>query len=363
MLKGYYILPHIDEKDKGIKKKIEYQIQLFENFSTINKIILPYHKFTSIILSRLPFGSEQYDYQIAIQEMDLPNYVYIRQGTIDKGFIDFLKRLRMKFARCKIIYEIPAYPYDQVYRSKIYNYFKLKKDKKYREALVNYVDRIVTYSHDERIFGIKTIMAHNGVDCDKILPISCYNLKKDVIRLIAVATMNPWHGYERIFHGMHNYYLKAPAVKIYFSLVGAGNELSKYKKMVKELNLEHYVKFVGIKTGTELDDMYNDADMAISSLGMYKYDFEYVSTLKSCEYMAKGLPVVAGYDDYVLENNPFCLHVSNDGSDICIENIVDFYNMIYKYGKEDVVNRIRKIAFNKADIKNSYKNVVSYIME
>lgn len=363
MKRGYYIVPYVNTKDKGIQKKIDYQIQLFRRYTNIEQMVIPCNYIMTSILSRLPFGSAKYDYQTVLNKIEDPDYVYIRQGSIDKQFIYFLKCIKRMYPTCTIIYEIPAYPYDQVIKSKLYNYFIIKKDREYRKELINFIDRIVTYSKDDYIFGIKTIKAHNGIDCNEILPVDNYKLQNKAINLIAVATMNPWHGYERLFYGMYKYYLRNGIVKINVIIVGSGHELPIYEQLVKELHLEEYVRFTGVKIGKDLYELYNQADMAVASLGMYKFDFDYVSTLKSCEYLAKGLPIIAAYDDYVFHGNQYCLKFPNDSSDISVDKIIEFYKDIYKFGKEYVVKRIREIALDKANINNSYKDVVSYIME
>lgn len=84
----------------------------------------------------------------------------------------------------KIILEIPTYPYDG---EKI-NHTGIKKkkywiEKKYRKSLYKYVDRVVTFSEDDEIFGIKTIKISNGIDLETISLIKKES-KKMKIKLI-----------------------------------------------------------------------------------------------------------------------------------------------------------------------------------
>ena len=362
-MNGYYVVPTFTDREKGIVKKINYHIELFSQISDVKKIQIPSNKWVSRIIYRLPLGSAGGDYRKPLEEIINPDYVYIRKGNVDRKLILFLKKLRIEYPKCKIIFEIPTYPYDKDALAKPQNYFILRKDRHYRKQLNKYVDRVVTYSNDEEIFGIKTIKAHNGVDCSKITPITDYELHKEEIRLIGVAQFRAQHGYERIIRGLREYYKTNPKVKVRLTLVGNGSEMPLYKQEVENAGVNQYVSFAGSQMGDELDRLYNDADIAISSLGMYKLGLQYVSTLKNCEYLAKGLPVVAGYDDYVLQDNPYSLRVSNDDSPIDINQLVKFYNNIYADGKKKTITEIRKIAMMRADLSQSYKDVISYVLE
>lgn len=362
-MNGYYIVPTFTDREKGIVKKINYHIELFSQISEVKKIEIPNNKWVSRIIYRLPFGSAGGNYKNLLDKLIDPDYVYIRKGNVDRKLIAFLSTIRTKYPNCKILFEIPTYPYDRDALAKPQNYFILQKDKRYRKQFYKYIDRIVTYSTDDEIFGIKTIRAHNGVDCSKIKPIERYNLKADEINLIGVAQFRAQHGYERLIRGLGEYYKTNHTTKVKLTLVGNGSEMPLYEHEVEKAGIGQFVIFAGSQMGEELDRLYNEADIAISSLGMYKLGLQYVSTLKNCEYLAKGLPVVAGYDDYVLEDNPYSLRVSNDNSSIDINQIIGFFNDVYAGGKEKTVKEIREIALRKADLSQSYKDVISYILE
>ena len=146
-------------------------------------------------------------------------------------------------------------------------------------------------------------------------------------------------------------------------MVGGGLEYQHYRNLVDKYDLSEYVRFTGSLKGTDIDDVYNVSDIAISSLGLYKLNIDYLSTLKDCEYLAKGLPIVLGYENYALENNPYCLHVPNDSTPVNVDEIVRFYDRTYAFGKKNVVEYIRKIAESRADISQTYNDVMKFILE
>ena len=57
---------------------------------------------------------------------------------------------------------------------------------------------------------------------------------------------------------------------MYLYLVGDGPEKEFYQKLVSLYHLQDYVKFYPTMTGKELDEVYDQADIALASFGFYK---------------------------------------------------------------------------------------------
>ena len=104
--------------------------------------------------------------------------------------------------------EIPTYPYDQEYKGLPLPYQRiLFFDKCFRKQLARYVDKIVTFSDHEQIWGRPTIKISNGIDFSQIRVKQPSPPHTD-LRLIAVATIHPWHGFDRAIEGLALYYQK-----------------------------------------------------------------------------------------------------------------------------------------------------------
>ena len=67
--------------------------------------------------------------------------------------------------------------------------------------------------------------------------------------------------------------------------------------------LENNVFFWGAKSGDELKDFVNRADIGIASLGMHRLGLNVASTLKVKEYCAYGLPFIYAYTEKAIEEN------------------------------------------------------------
>lgn len=367
-MQGYYI--HYKGRIPiGVSKKIDMMLKRFAEFSDIQEIDLTPLRcniFRSL-LAFLPFINIKRNYKKAYESMAKhnPDYVYIRRTTADRGLLRFIKKVRELYPACKIIVEIMSYPYDkEEFLNIIYwpYYFKeCINRKKYKL----YIDRFVTFSDDNKIFGVDTLQTLNGIDVSMVIPVSSEK-EYSGINLIAVAGMYKFHGYERLIHGLYNYYKKGGQYEITVHLVGNGPELRKYKEITRKLNLDDNVLFYGKKYGRELDEIYNGMDIAISSLGLYKLGINRISSLKLNEYLAKGLPIAAGCDTVALtgKNSQYYIQFSNDGTPINIEKLVDFYNTIYANGRErkEVIDDIRQFAFKTVDNKVTMQNIINFIV-
>ena len=95
--------------------------------------------------------------------------------------------------------EIPTYPYDQEYKGLPFVYQRiLFIDKCFRQHLARYVDKIVTFSDYDIIWNRPTIRISNGIDFSEIPLRGPKNDTAHSLQLIAVATMHPWHGFDRV---------------------------------------------------------------------------------------------------------------------------------------------------------------------
>lgn len=368
-MKGYYLF--FGSNSLGVHKKVEMQVRELNRFFETICINVKLNKRNIIhkIQSRLLWHSWGFDYEKVKKKIVSPDYIYIRRVTADAGFIKFLADIKFNFPNCKIIEEIYTYPYDiDDYKRNIIHSIKQMpfyiKDRYYRTYLKKYVDRFVTFSKDERIFGVPTIITTNGIDTDMVIPKKSRTWSADTISLISVANMKVHHGYERLIKGIRIYYDNGGKRNIIYHVVGRGSELKNYQKLVKRLKLDRHVIFYGEKTGKQLDDLYDKADIGISSLGLYKYKIECISTIKICEYLAKGLPVIAGCDISTLGGGlpDFIYRFENNNTAIDINNLVKFYDFLYKEKDyNNVIDLIATYAKDNFSMQRVMQPIVEYI--
>lgn len=374
MKKGYYIFcgtnNDLQNGSSGVMKKMQRQVDVLNNyfdteFITINEPENYHRGIVDKILFRLPSVSYPRDYIQAVNYMDSPDFIYIRRTMADKKFIEFLSALRSKFPACKIIIEIFTYPYEK----DEFDSWKLKpfiyKDRKYRKLYKKFIDRFTTYSPDKEIFGVSTINIMNGINTKDVEPIKPSEHDVNILNLVFVGYMQKHHGLERLLSGMYNYYSKTQKKKVVFHMVGDGPELDKYKAMVDKLCLSDYVIVYGPKKGKELENIYNQADVAVDSLSLYKAGLDWLSSLKSREYLAKGLPIVSGCRTDVFEKYQCDYHVdfANDTTPLEIERIVNwYYDLSNQFvNKTEMTKAVHEYAVEHLDSSVVMKPVVDYI--
>ncbi len=281
----------------------------------------------SKITKRISWGS-LYDY-IMGQEI---SFVYMRSDHNANPFlIHFLRRLRK--SGVKVVMEIPTYPYDQEYKTlRFLDKISLFVDQLFRKRLAKELYRIVAFVDREEIFGVPVITISNGIDFD-VLPMKHHlhdNPQK--INLMGVAEIHYWHAFDRVIAGLEQYYRSQPETEVTFHVVGEGFQgyaQQLYQQAVKA-GVSNYVVFHGNKSGKELDEMFELADIGIASLGRHRSGITHIKTLKNREYAARGIPFVYSEIDEDFESMPYILKAPADETPLDIRRIVDFYHTVVR---------------------------------
>lgn len=337
MQKKILYLNFVPANEKGVLKKINFQIKAMkklgmnveiamikDNFFLWENRLKHYYKYGDNIFSKLKNKiDELYIFSKLknkkfYQDIDIIYLRYIRTTPWSLSYYKFLKKLGKK-----VVIEIPTYPYDEENKKK--NIFD-KLDKKYRLKLYKYVNKIVTYSDDKEIWKIPCINIFNGIDLDEVDIITKKLKNNNKITFTSVSNCSFWHGIDRFLYSILEYKKNFSEDNIVFNIVGEGKETSKLKKIVDENPvLKENIIFHGFKSGKELDEIYNQTDIAVGCLGCYRKGIEKVSSLKNIEYCAKGLPMIFSEIDERYIGKKFVFKVANDDSEINLLNILKWY--------------------------------------
>ncbi|MBQ8705819.1 MAG: glycosyltransferase family 1 protein [Paludibacteraceae bacterium] len=269
----------------------------------------------------------------------------------------FFKKLRK--AGIHTVTEIPTYPYDQEFRTFEWKMrMELKVDQLFRHSLYKYMDAMVTFSDAKVIFGQRTINISNGVDFDSIplhhLQLSTLNTQ---LHLIGVAEVHPWHAFDRVMAGIGEYYSQRSKVEgqrtkdegqrskdegqrlwigeqtleerkdVYFHVVGGvhPHHMKKYfTPLIEKYQIQDKVIFHGTLFGKELDDVFNQCQFAIGSLGRHRSGITNIKTLKNREYATRGIPFIYSEQDSDFDHQPYVIKAPADETPIDIQQIIDF---------------------------------------
>ncbi|MBK9736654.1 MAG: hypothetical protein IPO92_17540 [Saprospiraceae bacterium] len=201
--------------------------------------------------------------------------IYIRYPFSSPYFIHWLAHISKIHPQCKIVIEVPTFPYHKEFEG--FGKIRLILDLWYRRFLKKYVDRIVLIGQHDELWGIKTIKITNGINVSRKEKFDSER-KEGEVRLVAVGNWRNWHGLDRLISGMGQYYLKHPSVKITLDVIGGA----------------------GIKEH---------------------------SPLKHREYCSYGLPfILSSYDKDFQHDLDFVQYHPSDDSPISCNLLLDFYD-------------------------------------
>lgn len=357
--------PGTDGKAVGILKKIHAQHGLFRerlgSCDLVNLRLRCGSNYAIIFLSCL-FSRRMFD--LSFLDGKKYDYVYVRRVTPNcRSVMHILRRIRGANPACRIVYEIPTYPYDAEHRS-FAGRFVLLVDRYFRKQLSRYVDRIATLTDDEQIFGCPALRIRNGVDVLSIPVCGKESYDKTCLHMIAVAQFSFWHGYERVLEGLRDYYAPGGGRKLVLHLVGDGPELEKYKALSAQYGLGEHVVFHGPLSGDKLTEVFGLSDIALCSLAAHRVGLYEASFLKSREYLSRGLPLVTSTRiDILPADFSYCLRVPEDDSPLDMQKITAFADGLYGADGNDRVScrdTIRAFAEKTCGMDSSMKSVLDF---
>ena len=360
----------MENMTSGVTVKVKHQQNIFNNNNIqVDNLNYSNDSLWKKINNRLPIFIDFYSLAISNHLKNINDYdvYYFRRFPITRHVIENMNKIKKRNPSAVILVEIPTYPYDGEI-SGISGKLLLFIDKINRRKLHKYANRILTYSKYDTIFSIPTIKLANGLIMEHISPSNHCNVDNSDINVIAVAKMELWQGYDRMIQGLYEYYSRSSKnIKrnIILHLVGDGNEIKRYKKLVDDYNLSNSVIFYGKLYGDKLDDVYNKCSIAVSSLGKHRINVFYDSVLKDKEYAAKGLPIVSAvrteFDDMV--GYKYYKYFENNDDPINIDEFISFYDFIYVEDCLSVSKNIRNFAEMNFDMKHVLKPIIEYVKE
>lgn len=371
-MKALFLVFHGFDPSNGISQKIQYQLKALNDcgLSTSicymqevagtkkrcvdDQVIANYGDgIKSKVLKRIEFRSvAEYVISHHIQ------FVYMRS---DHNASPFLISMIHKIKRhgVKVVMEIPTYPYDVEYIG-----WSMKKniivDKIFRRALARQLDAIVTFSDKDNIFGQRTIRISNGIDFDNIPLKKHINDTSHELHLIGVAEIHRWHGFDRVIHGLASYYQTNPDYKVYFHIVGyfySDTERNEIISLIDILDLHKYVILHGRQHGEVLNQLFEQCDFGIGSLGRHRVGITNIKTLKNREYAVRGIPFIYSEYDSDFETQPYVLKATADETPININAIINFYKCM-DLCPDDIRKSIQHLSW-----RNQMQKLIDSIIE
>lgn len=357
---------------RGVSKKIDGQLKAFQRAGMETTFVSGYNDKLAVYtgtqasepeLLDVPGGTRAQLAKWVDRHAKEFTYAYIRFQFFDLFFKRMLQNLKKQGVR--IVVEIPTYPYtEEVKAQGAKGVPKRIVDALFRAGCVRLVDGFTAPVYEGEILGKPGILMRNGIDLDRVQPRTPQE-PEGQINLLAVASMSPWHGFERLLNGLHAYQMSDGIRKILLNVVGEGPELGRYQALTKELGLEEQVKFWGRLSGDALERMYDISEVGICSLGVHNFNVAKTNTLKTLEYLAKGMPIVCEQNEAgVALDNQFRLNVPFDNTPIDMKALVHFYDTIYRERtKQQVIEAVRSMCQAECSADAAMKDVIRFLQQ
>ena len=197
------------------------------------------------------------------------------------------------------------------------------------DGVVSVTNEITEYNKTLTDNTISYLTLGNGISTETI-PVKKVPDYNNELHILVVAYINFWHGIDRFIRGLHEYNAHyANSTKIVLHIVGDGPELPHLKDLTNNLSLNEYVIFHGIKSGKELDEMFDMCHIAIGSLAGFRVGLNELSSLKSREYCARGIPfLMASKDADFPEGFNWVQMVPAEEQPIDMNTVIEFANCV-----------------------------------
>jgi hypothetical protein len=197
----------------------------------------------------------------------------------------------------------------------------------------------------------------NGICIENFREKKFKKIKKGQMDLLFIGSHAfAWNGLDRLFAGLSRY---KGETKFFLHLVG---NLEEYREAVSKEGVSEKVIFHGAIFGEALDAIFDNVHLAIGPLALHRKGFRTTSAIKVCEYLARGIPFVIGYQDANIEEDfPYVLKVPANEEPIDISAVVAFTKKIYSESGQGMIGEIRDYAKKNIDYREKVKGLMDFI--
>ncbi|MBW2378375.1 MAG: glycosyltransferase [Deltaproteobacteria bacterium] len=287
------------------------------------------------------------------------DYLYIRYPLALPNFLWFLRKTKQANPKTKVVVEIATFPYRRELRTPKRLVLRTLDDLGHGQ-LKNHVDAIVTFYGQSEIFGVPCLQLRNGVDVERI-HLRNATPSDDGLVMIAVGNVAERHGLDRMLRGMANYEKQSGAARTTLHVVGDGPAVGDLKILAGQLSIDRHVRFHGLKSGAELDAVFDQANIALDSLGIHRLQLPCSSSLKAREYCARGIPFVLSSDDLDFPSELGFVHrVPADDRPVDVSALVAFHTEVTRT-TPTVHREMRRYAEEHLTWKSKLEPLVHYL--
>ena len=317
-----------------------------------------------LVIKRLKFPKNKFRYKIAINFF---RYIYILKsvnlseydciilrysGATDFSYLRFFKKYKGRIIpefHSDLIGELSILEEGRINPLRIFME-KLNSPRLLSRAIgsICVTNELAQLYQDSCKRKIITKVISNGIDTDKIKFTNFRPFNGSELNIIFVASrISPWHGLDRLLKGFLHY---EGDISINLHLIGTIESESIYSQIKEVQNSKINIISHGQLIGQELDDIFEECSIAVSSLAIFRNSISEACVLKTREYIARGIPFIYAYKDVDLTGKEiYAKRMVCDESNLKIDEIIGFAHEVSS--SNDLSEEMREFAVNKLDWK------------
>lgn len=325
-----YIIYWLDEAESGVIKKIAGQASVWSTLEVRTHLLIYTLKGSLLDADRETikaiFGNEHtiISFSSVLDTLFLssriyhsvnnikPDVVYFRYCKYSVGLIKTIKN----YPSVMEVNSLELYEMSPLSMGYIYTWLTRGLVLKKMNGLVTVTDELARHPH-YKVYDKPYVVIGNGVAVSAYNPLP-FVVNKDSINLVFIGTDNqPWHGIDEI--------LRLAGIKTNWSFHIIGTNGVEYQSGTGK-----NVTFHGKLKQDEYIRIFEQCDIAIGTMALYRKKMQEACPLKVREYLLHGLPVIIGYQDVDFNNNhSFILRLPNRENSMVdnIDKIDDFVRL------------------------------------
>jgi hypothetical protein len=264
------------------------------------------------------------------RSLDLSRYDYVvlRYPTADPSGLGFVRRHRVisehhtdEIAELAIMSRTPMPPVKRAFAAwswlceRTLGHHILERC----HGMIAVTDEIARVERARLARPIPQVTISNGIDVGSITRTGFKAFDGKTLDLALLASSSiPWHGFDRVARSLAAY--RGPVEP---RLHVIGNVYPTEREALTRLYAG--CVFHGERRGAELDALMAEMNLAVSTMALFRKKMEEACSLKTREYVARGIPFILAYRDPDLSSATaarFCRVFANDDSLFDLEPVI-----------------------------------------
>jgi hypothetical protein len=365
-----YRIDHKDLSTFGIYQKLQNQVEAWKQFGYIadtitlsGKIIslneTPQKSGKSLLTGRL-FSKIFFLNNILSTKIDFSNYeiLIIRYMPLTFGMNDFFNEFKLKNPNCKILLDLPTYPYLHEYKGilKLIAQWSLPKN------LSLYVDGILHLGKENCIFGVPVIPIFNACNTKLIRQKSTFSKDSSKLNLVYISSLWRTLGLKDVIYAIKEFNSQDDFRKINLTIIGEGKEKQSLKHLVVNVGISEYVQILPAAFKEDLEQVINLQDIGLGAvITEIDNNIKYTQALRHRLYASYGLPFITNvYDRSFSDSNQILYLPNRKINRLFLEEVYIWYakNILEM---PQLSTNLRLFAENNLKEEVNVKNILNFV--